>query len=121
MLPKQKFSKKDTAITIKRNFQAGMKPIDIANLFKISKQIVNYHIHHGMNERKTRRTKLNRNEKNLIFKWAKDRPISLASEKNYKEDLTIYPKKKKKREYKKEYLYPLLIELLIKDYQNQNK
>ena len=78
MLPKSKFSKKDTAIAIKRNFQAGMKPIDIANLFKISKQIVNYHIHHGTDERKARRTKLNRNEKNLIIKWAKDRPLSLA-------------------------------------------
>ena len=78
-----------------------MKPINIANLYKISKQIVNYHIHHGTDERKARRTKLNRNEKNLIIKWAKDRPISLASAKNYKEDLIIYPKKKRKGNTKK--------------------
>ena len=97
MLPKSKFSKKDTAIAIKRNFQAGMKPIDIANLFKISKQIVNYHIHHGTDERKARRTKLNRNEKNLIIKWAKDRPISLASAKKLQRRFNYLSKEKKEK------------------------
>jgi len=74
-----------------------MKPIDIANLFKISKQIVNYHIHHGTDERKARRTKLNRNEKNLIIKWAKDRPISLASAKKLQRRFNYLSKEKKEK------------------------
>ena len=76
LVPKVKISNKDTDIAIKMNFQAGMKLKDIASLFGVSKQKVNYWIHHSTNKRKTRKTKLNRNEKNLIFKWAKDKPIS---------------------------------------------
>ena len=47
---------------------------DIANLFGISKQRVNYWIHRSIKTRK-RRTKLIRREINMIVKWAKDKPI----------------------------------------------
>ena len=62
------------AIAIKKNYSAGMKAKDIAKLFKISKQRVNYWIHNSIKIRK-RRTKLTRNEINMLVKWAKDKPI----------------------------------------------
>jgi len=40
------------AIAIKENYSAGMKAKDIANLFGISKQRVNYWIHRSMKTRK---------------------------------------------------------------------
>ena len=62
------------AIAIKENFAHGMKPNEIADLFHLSKQRVNYWLHHIIKKRK-KRTKLNRREINLIVKWAKDKPI----------------------------------------------
>ena len=62
------------AIAIQENFAHGMKPKEIADLFHLSKQRVNYWLHHIIKKRK-RRTKLNRREINLILKWAKDKPI----------------------------------------------
>ena len=62
------------AISIQENFAHGMKPKEIADLFHLSKQRVNYWLHHTIKKRK-RRTKLNRREINLIVKWAKDKPI----------------------------------------------
>ena len=62
------------AIAIKENYAAGMRPKEISSLFKISKQRINYWLHKEIKKRK-RRTKLNRNEINLLVKWAKDKPI----------------------------------------------
>ena len=56
-----------------------MKPQKISELFKISKQRVNYWIHHGVLNKRKRITKLTRNEKLILIKWAKDKPINLAS------------------------------------------
>ena len=61
-------------IAIKENYIAGMKPKDIATLFHLSKQRVNYLVHREIKSRK-RRTKLNRREINMIIKWARDKPI----------------------------------------------
>ena len=55
------------AIAIKENYAAGMKAKDIANLFGISKQRVNYWIHRSIKTRK-RRTKITRREINIIVK-----------------------------------------------------
>ena len=63
------------AIAIRKNYQAGMKPKEISNLFNISKQRVNYWIHHQIIKERKRRTKLTRNEINIIVQWAKDKPI----------------------------------------------
>ena len=63
------------AIAIRKNYQAGMKPKEISNLFNISKQRVNYWIHHQIIKERKRRTKLTRNEINIIVKWAKDKAI----------------------------------------------
>ena len=79
MIPQDVLPKKSMAIIIKTNYQAGMKPRDIAALLKVSKQVVNYWIHHPIIEKRIRRTKLIRKEKNLLIKWAKDRPINLVS------------------------------------------
>ena len=49
LVPKVKISNKNTAIAIKRNFQAGMKPKVIAALFGVSNQKENYWIHHSTN------------------------------------------------------------------------
>ena len=62
------------AIAIKENYAHGMKAKEIANLFHLSKQRVNYWLHHIVKKRK-RRTKLNRREINMIVRWAKDKPI----------------------------------------------
>ena len=51
-----------------------MKPKDIANLFGISKQRVNYWLHIPLTKR-TRRTKLTRKEIYTIIKGARDKPI----------------------------------------------
>jgi len=69
------------AITIKKNHEAGMKAIEIANLFGLSPQRVNYWIHHPITYHKKRRTKLTKNERNIIIKWARDKPINIASAK----------------------------------------
>ena len=49
------------AIAIKENYSAVMKPKDIAALFHLSKQRVNYWIHREKRKLKGR-TKLNRNK-----------------------------------------------------------
>ena len=71
-----------------------MKPKDIAKLFEISKQRVNYWIHIPL-KRRIRKTKLKRKEINKIVKWAKDKPIMAfrVSAKIYKPDLIDYPRK----------------------------
>ena len=48
------------AIAIQENYSAGMKPKVIANLFKISKQRVNYWIHTPIEKKIKRRTKISR-------------------------------------------------------------
>ena len=63
------------AIAIQENYSAGMKPKEIANLFKISKQCVNYWIHTSIAKKRKRRTKLTRNEINFIVKLARDKLI----------------------------------------------
>ena len=70
-------------IAIKENFSHGMNLIEIADLYHLSKQRVNYWLHHVINKRK-RRTKLNRREINLIVKLAKDKSII---EKNYQPEI----------------------------------
>ena len=89
MIPQDNLPKKNIAITIKTNYQAGMKPIYIAQLLKVSKQVVNYWIHHPIIEKIRRRTKLTRKEKNLIVRWAKDKPINLVSTKIFRGRVTI--------------------------------
>ena len=37
---------KELAVAVKKNYEAKMKPVEIAKLFNISKQKVNYWIHH---------------------------------------------------------------------------
>ena len=71
------------AIAIKENYSHRMKPKEIINLFHLSKQRVNYFIHHLINNQK-RRSKLNCKEINMIVKWVKDKPImdKKVSEKN---------------------------------------
>ena len=64
----------DLAIAIQMNYKAGMKAKAIADLFKITKQRVNYWLHHSIKKR-IRRTKLTRNEIHKIVKWARDKPI----------------------------------------------
>ena len=51
-----------------------MRPKDIAKLFNLSKQRVNYWLHHDIITKRKRREKLTRNERSFILKWAKDKP-----------------------------------------------
>ena len=45
-----------SAIAIKKNYEAVMKPKNISELFKISKQRINYWIHHPAQIKRKRRT-----------------------------------------------------------------
>lgn len=67
------------------NYDSGMKPIEIAKLFKIFPHRVNYRIHHPIIFPRKRRTKLTRNEKNIIVKLAKYKPINIASTKKIRD------------------------------------
>ena len=89
------------AISIKKNFEAGMKAKDISKLFDISKQRINYWLHHPIIKKRKRKEKLNRNERNLIIKWAKDKPINLASAKIIQRRFNILSKKYKEKRAKK--------------------
>ena len=62
------------ANALRENYSAGMKPNDIAALFHLSKQRVNYWIHREIKKRK-RRTKLKKREINMFFRWERDKPI----------------------------------------------
>ena len=99
---KIKDKKHHPAIAIKENFAAGMKPKDIAKLFNLSKQRVNYWIHNSIRKRK-RRSKLTRKEINIIVKWAKDKPImeKKVSAKNIQAKFNKLSKKFKENKMKK--------------------
>ena len=86
------------AIAIKQDYQVGIIAKDIANLFNISKQRVNYWIHSSIKTRK-RRTKLTRKEINMLVKWAKDKPIreKKVSAKNIQMKFNKMPKKFKEK------------------------
>ena len=49
---------------------AGMKKKEISKLFHISKQRINYWLHHKIKIKRKRKTKLTRNEKLMLAKWA---------------------------------------------------
>ena len=95
MVKYQKDKNHEYAIAIKKNFSAGMKPIQIAKLFNISPQKVNYWIHHPIVYHKNRRMKLTRNERNIIIKWAKNKPINIASAKIIQRKFNYLSKTKK--------------------------
>ena len=99
---KIKDKKHHLAIAIKENFAAGMKPKDIAKLFNLSKQRVNYWIHSSIRKRK-RRSKLTRKEINIIVKWAKNKPImeKKVSAKNIQIKFNKLSKKFKENKKKK--------------------
>jgi len=71
-----------------------MKPIDIANLFGVSKQRVNYWLHTPLKKGK-RRTKLTRKEINIIAKWEETNRLwnKEFQQKIYKPNLINYRKK----------------------------
>ena len=88
---------KALAIAIKKNYEAKMKPIEIAKLFNISKQKVNYWIHNPIILRRKRRTKMTRKEINIIVKWATDRPVNLYSARKIQKKFNSLPKSKKEK------------------------
>ena len=49
----------ELATAIKKNFESGMKPIDLSKLFKISKQRINYIIHYSKKGEKKKKDKIN--------------------------------------------------------------
>ena len=54
-------------IAIKKTFEAGMKPIDIANFFGISKQRVNYWLHTPLKKARKLILLLNGQETNRLW------------------------------------------------------
>ena len=82
-----------------------MKPIQIAKLFGISPQKVNYWVHHPIITHNKRRMKLIRKERSIIIKWAKNNPINIASAKIIQNKYNRLPKyKKKKKNFKKKFV-----------------
>lgn len=100
-VPKIKDKNHEFAIAIKKNYEAGMRPKDIAQLFNLSKQRVNYWIHHPIKKTKKRREKLTRNERLYLIKWAKDKPINLASAKKLQRKFNSLTKMKKENKLQK--------------------
>ena len=94
-IPKNK--RNELAITIKKLSETGMKQINIAKLFNISKKKVNYFIHNPIILKRKRRTKLIRKEKNLLVRWARDKPINLWSAKKIQNKFNLLPKYKKEK------------------------
>ena len=95
-------NKRNLAIAIRENYSAGMKPKEIAKLFQISKQRVNYWIHTPVRQ-KIRRGKLSRKEINMIVKWAKDKPIMecKVSARNIQARYNKLPKRLKEKKRQK--------------------
>ena len=89
------------AIAIKKNYDAGMRPKDIAKLFNLSKQRVNYWLHHDIITKRKRREKLTRNERSFILKWAKDKPVNFASARKIQQKFNRLPKNKKENRIQK--------------------
>ena len=89
--------RKELAIAIKKNYQAGMKTVEISRLFKISKQTVNYWLHHPIIIKRKRRTKLTRPEINIIIKWARDKPINICSAKKIRNRFNLLHKRRKEK------------------------
>ena len=65
-VPKIKDTNHEFAISIKKNYESGMKPKDIAHLFNLSKQRVNYWIHHPL-QKKEKKGKINKERKNYFI------------------------------------------------------
>ena len=94
------------AIAIKKNYDAGMRPKDIAKLFNLSKQRVNYWLHHDIITKRKRREKLTRNERSFILKWAKDKPVNFASARKIQQKFNRLPKNKKEKRIQKKFPCP---------------
>ena len=91
------------AIAIKKNYDAGMRLKDIAKLFNLSKQRVNYWLHHDIITKRKRREKLTRNERSFILKWAKDKPVNFASARKIQQKFNRLPKNKKENRIQKKF------------------
>ena len=91
----------ERAIAIKKVYEAGMKAIEIARLLSISPQKVNYWIHHPITYKKKRREKLTKNERNFIIKWAKNKPINIASAKRIQKRFNRLSKYQKENKLQK--------------------
>ena len=89
--------RKELSIAIKKNYQTGMKAVEISRLFKISKQTVNYWLHHPIIIKRKRRTKLTRPEINIIIKWARDKPINICSAKKIRNRFNLFHKRRKEK------------------------
>ena len=118
-LIKIKDSNHELAIAIKTNFEAWIKPRQISELFKISKQRINYIIHHSKKEKRKRRTKLTGNEKLILVKWARDKPINLASAKFLQKRFNFLPKSKNENKAQKKFLFLLFVKRWISSSPNQ--
>ena len=84
-----------------------MKPIQIAKLFNISSQKVNFWVHHPIVYKRKRRMNLTRNERNIIIRWAKNKPINISSAKIIQRKFIISQKQKKEIIDLKKHTYQL--------------
>ena len=98
----EKYKNHRLAIAIQMNYEAGMKAKDIASLFHITKQRVNYWLHNPIKKRK-RRTKLTKREINTLVKGARDKPIieCRVTAKNIQSRFNKLPKRMKEGGNKK--------------------
>ena len=97
----QKYKNHELATAIRKNHEAGMKANKIAKLFGISAQSVNYWIHNEIKRPRKRRAKLTRNEKIMLIKWAKNKPIYIVGAKKIQMKFNLLSSKNKKNIRKK--------------------
>jgi len=98
-----------------------MKPVQIAKLFDISAQKVNYWVHYPIITHKKRRMKLTRNERSIIIKWARNKPIIIASAKIIQNKFNHLPKYKKEKIFKKKFVCLPSTKHQTNSFKNQKK
>ena len=91
----QKYKNEKLGNAIIKSHEAGMKATDI------SRQRVNYWIHNKIIMPRKRRAKLTRNEKNIIIKWAKNKPTNIAGAKKIQMKFNALTSKRKEKHMKK--------------------
>ena len=98
----EKYKNHLLTIVIQMNYEVGMKTKEIASLFHITKQRVNYWLHNPIKKRK-RRAKLAKREINTLVKWARDKPLAegRVSSKNIQSRFNKLPKRMKEGGIKK--------------------
>ena len=94
------------AIAIKKNYDAGMRPKDIAKLFNLSKQRVNYWLHHEVSNKRKKEKNLLEMKDQSFLNGQRISPLTWLLQEKYNKSLIDSQKIKKKNGFKKKFPCP---------------